>query len=190
MQGSVLSRKWSVVHSILKQDYTLLLSKEATFYYLHLMSESMGWKKLWGHTQTMLGADVRCVRWPTSMSPCLSTFSITILAAGELGRTLYGLSVDYALFSSVFLTYFSLFLLCPHVVWALVSIPYIWVTNALVLYMYADVQVGRKWYHHYTWVNASHAGAMFFPYKLTVYVERQYNVRSTIRYNKEKIKVQ
>ena len=32
-------------HGIIKQDYTLLLSKEFKFYYFHLVVESVGWKK-------------------------------------------------------------------------------------------------------------------------------------------------
>ena len=38
-------------HSIIKQDYTLLLSKESKFHYLelHLIAELVGWKKLWDH---------------------------------------------------------------------------------------------------------------------------------------------
>ena len=34
-------------HSIIKQDCTLILSKESKFYCFHLIAESVGWKKLW-----------------------------------------------------------------------------------------------------------------------------------------------
>ena len=83
-------------------------------------------------------ADVHCVRWLISMTPCLSTFSINIQAAEELGRTLQTLcwlwttlfhlchlffffTYNYVIcFSN---NYFSLFLLCPHVPQASLSVP-------------------------------------------------------------------